>query len=263
MPARFIAVMNQKGGVGKTTTTLNLAHALARMGKRVVALDLDPQAHLTASFGMLGQSRPGMDEVLLNDVPVEEAFIELPDGLRMVASGERLAEVDQLKDGGAKRGSLLQAALSKTVDDADFVLIDCPPSAGLLSMNALFASREVLVPVSGDFLALHGLSRLMSILQQVEAMMGRRFSRWILLTRYNHHRRLAREVREKVTQYFPGEVLSTAIREAVSLAESPSFGQTIFQYQERSHGAEDYHSLARDLIERRTCGTATDDRLAG
>lgn len=244
---RMIAVMNQKGGVGKTTTTLNLAHALAKSGRRVIALDLDPQAHLTASFGIDNDACAGVDSLILDGAALDDVKQEVRDGLDLVPAGPRLGEVEQMRDGGSQRGWLLKKALADSVDE-DVVLIDCPPSAGLLAMNALLATDEILIPVSGDYLALHGLSRLMGILQHIEVSLNRVSRKWVVLTRFQERRRLAREVKDKLLEHFPQQVLATPIRENVSLAESPSFGQTIFEYQARSAGALDYRQLAGDLM---------------
>lgn len=247
----MIAVMNQKGGVGKTTTTLNLAHALAMSGKRVTVIDMDPQAHLTASFGAESKRQPGIDQVLMDGASISEVSLAVRENLDLVPAGERLAEFEQHTEGGARRGMFLHDALQK-VRNRDFVLFDCPPSAGLLTMNALLACKEMLIPVSGDYLALHGLSRLLEILKHVETRLKHKTRKWLVVTRFHGRRRLANEVREKLLAYFPGQVLATPIRESVALAESVSFGQTIFEYQNKGHGSEDYRALADDLLAGRT-----------
>ena len=243
--------MNQKGGVGKTTTTLNLAHALSIAGKRVMAVDLDPQAHLTASFGVDAHTQAGIDEVMMSDAKLADIKIKVRDNISLVPAGPALAEFDQFKDGGSRRGWCLRDILTK-VRNQDMILIDCPPSAGLLSMNALLAAKEMLIPVSGDYLALHGLSRLMGILKNIETRLQRTTKKWVVVTRFHERRRLARDVREKLLQYFPGQVLATPIRESVALAESPGFAQSIFEYKANSNGALDYSELADDLLAGRT-----------
>lgn len=247
----MIAVINQKGGVGKTTTTLNLSHALALSGKKVLAIDLDPQAHLTAGFGALRKQQAGIADVMLDDVDVNDVSLEVRDNLYLVPAGARLGELEHVAKGGAKRGFLLRDAIKKYVKGKDFVMIDCPPSSGILGINALLASSEVLIPVSGDFFALHGLSRLMSIFQHIEDTLKQKTKKWVVLTRFHERRRLAREVREKIQSYFPERVYQTAIRETVALAESPGFGKTIFEYQASGNGANDYMELAADVIEQR------------
>jgi len=251
----MLAVMNQKGGVGKTTTTLNLGHALARQGRRVLAIDLDPQAHLTAGFGALRQEQAGVDTVMLGEATLAEAVLTVRENLDLLPAGHRLGELEHLQDGGARRGFLLRDGLGE-VTGYDVVLIDCPPSSGILGMNALLACREVLIPVAGDFFSLQGLARLMAIFTHIEETLKREIQKWVVLTRFHERRRLAREVRDKLLDHFPDRILCTPIRESVALAESPGFGQTIFEYQARSNGAHDYRALAEDVWQRRTLSAA-------
>ncbi|MBI1423009.1 MAG: AAA family ATPase [Gammaproteobacteria bacterium] len=245
---RMLAVINQKGGVGKTTTTLNLAHAVAQRGKRVLCIDLDPQAHLTAGFGQLRKAQHGVADLLLGEMAFTDVVVQARANLDLIPAGERLGELEHLNQGGAKRGWLLRDAISEYIDDYDFVFVDCPPSSGILGMNALLATREVLIPVSGDFFALQGLSRLMGIFQHIEGVLKTRTEKWVVLTRYQERRRLARDVRDKILGYFPKHVYRTPIRETVALAESPGFGKTIFEYQGKGNGAMDYMNLAEDVL---------------
>ena len=244
----MIAVINQKGGVGKTTTTLNLSHALAQYDKNVLVIDLDPQAHLSAGYGVLQREQEGIADVLLGDAELKDVITKTRDNVSIVPAGSRLGELEHMTEGGAKRGYLLKDALKGKVKSYDFVLIDCPPSSGILGMNALLAAEEVLVPVSGDFFALQGLSRLMSIFQHIEQTLKRKTKKWVVLTRFHERRKLAKEVKGKILSYFPDCVFQTAIRETVALAESPGFGQTIFEYQPKCNGANDYLELAADVI---------------
>lgn len=246
---RVIAVMNQKGGVGKTTTTLNLAHAFALGGAHVMAIDMDPQSHLTASFGVIGAETSGMDDVLVDSQDIESKLMKVRPGVSLVPAGARLGEVETLSEGGVQRGWKLGNALRKIPDIADIVLIDCPPSAGLLGINAMFAAGEILIPVSSDYLALHGFSRMIGILEHIDTALKRKTKKWVVVTRFNERRRLANEVREKLIQYFPDQVLPTAVHETVALAESPSYGKTIFEYQAKGRGAVDYSSLADNLLQ--------------
>lgn len=260
---RVVSVINQKGGVGKTTTTLNLAHALAQQGLQLLAVDLDPQAHLTAGFGALQAAMPGIADVLLDDEDPQQVCRTVRENLDLIPAGSRLGELEHLTEGGARRGWLLQAALQQLGDGYDMVLIDCPPSSGILGINALLACDEVLIPVAGDFFSLQGLARLMEIFGHIEATLQRNIDKRVVLTRFHERRRLAREVQDKILAYFPDQVLRTPIRESVALAESPGFGQTIFEYQRRGNGASDYLSLARDILHNRTmtqAGTPTASR---
>ena len=248
---RTIAVVNQKGGVGKTTTTVNLAHALALKKKKVVAIDFDPQGHLSASFGVDSRNASGIDEILLDDVPIERNLIEVRDRLQFIPAGKQLSRMEQLSSGGMKRGMYLRDALSGKFQDQDYVLIDCPPASGLLLVNALFSTREVLVPVAGDYLSLQGLSHLVATFKNFEMRLKHNLKEWIVLTRYHKRRRLPEEILGKLKEYFPKCVLKTRIRESAPLAECPSFGKTIFEYRNKSSGADDYRSLATELARRR------------
>lgn len=244
--SRIIAVMNQKGGVGKTTTATNLCHGLALQGQRVIAVDLDPQGHLSASLGHHATD-PGLDQLMDGSAQVDEVMRPVREHLVLVPPGSRLNEVEGLSEGGTSRGRLLRDALAR-LPERDFVIIDCPPSSGLLGMNALLATNELLIPVTGDYLSLSGLSRLMRILQQLEGKTGRHLPARMVMTRFNARRRHAREVQEKIRQYFPQQLVSTTIREAAALAESPSFGKSIFEYRPGSISAREYQALIREYL---------------
>ncbi len=248
---RIIAVMNQKGGVGKTTTTINLGHALALAGKKVTLLDMDPQGQIATGYG-IDNNQSGLDDVLLNEVAIDDVRIEVRDNLYVIPAGKKLGDFEHVSEGGSARGHKLRLAIeSSSLKDQDFILIDCPPSSGLLGINAMFAAHEVLIPVSSDYLSLQGLSRMIPIVKRAESLSGHAIKLWLLSTRMDMRRRLAHEVRNRILKYFPGRVFATVVRENVALAESPSFGKTIFEYKSTSAGAEDYFSLAQDLLERR------------
>jgi len=173
------------------------------------------------------------------------------DNLSLVAAGDRLGEFEYLQGKGAQKGFLLQKSLIEGMLDTDFILIDCPPTSGILGMNALLAADEMLIPVAGDYYSLQGLSRQIQIFDYVESTLHRNTKKWLVLTRFNERRKLAREVRASVVHYFPNRVLQTPIRETVALAESPAFGKTIFDYRKKNRGAEDYRQLANDVLDGR------------
>ncbi len=245
---RIIAVINQKGGVGKTTTTMNLSHALAQQGYRVLVIDLDPQANLTVGFGAMQKSQPGIADVLIDSLSADDAAIDVRPNLALIPAGDRLGEFEYLRGKGAQYGFLLQKSIRDYQGEKDYILIDCPPTSGILGMNALLAANEVIIPVAGDYFSLHGLSRQMLIFDYVESTLHRQTKKWLVMTRYNERRKLAREVRENVVHYFPNRVLQTSIRETVALAESPAYGKTIFDYRKKNRGADDYRHLADDII---------------
>jgi len=248
---RVIAIINQKGGVGKTTTTMNLAHALARDGHRVLAIDLDPQANLTTGLGLVEKNQAGIANVFIDGLALADVTRQVRENLALVPAGDRLGEFEYIRDRGRERGFLLQYSIRDSSAEKDFILIDCPPSSGILGMNALLAANEVVIPVTGEYFSLQGLSRQMQIFDYVETSLNRHTKKWLVMTRYNERRKLARKVRDSVVHYFPNRVLKTPIRETVALAESPAFGKTIFDYRTKNRGAEDYQQLAFDIINSR------------
>lgn len=241
---RVSAVLNQKGGVGKTTTAVNLGDGLARIGRSVLLIDMDPQSHLTVSFGLNPYQHPGLDDVLLAGAPLQDRLVNVGSRLSVLPAGPRLREVEALSGGGRERAYLLDKALHG-MQGWDYVLIDCPPSAGLLTMNALVVCDDVLSPVVGDFLALQGLSVLIGTLKRAGEVFQKQFPLHIALTRFHPRRRLAREVYSKLMQHYSDKVLPCAIRETTALAECPAVGQSIFDYRPDSHGAMDYAALAQ------------------
>lgn len=243
-----IAVINQKGGVGKTATTANFAHALALRGKSVLAIDLDPQGHLSSTFGLSPSDYDGTGGVLLEQMAIDDVIIEGRDNLDVIPAGAKLGDMELLAENSAEWGGRLKRALAPVKDEYDYILFDCPPASGMLVMNALLAADEVLVPVVGDYFGMRGLSYLMSTLRRVQKAARKTFGLHVVVTRFHSRRRLANEVVEKLVHYFPGKVLATPIRENVSIAESPSRGLTIFEYRKNSNGAQDYSAMADDFL---------------
>ncbi len=249
MNTRVVAIINQKGGVGKTTTSSNLTHALAKKGKKVTVIDLDPQGHLAVSFGVVSGNLSGIDAVLLGEKKVFEQITEIRDNLQLIVAGPRLQEIEQLSDGGAQRGDLLRKALQENLQDQDFVFIDCPPSSGVLVANALFAADEVLVPMTSDFLALQGLSHLVGTIKRFELALKKHYKISLVMSRYSTTRRISKQVLATMLKHFPNQVLDAVIRETALLAECPSFGKTILEYRPGSRSARDFRKLADAFLE--------------
>ncbi|MCU7919447.1 MAG: ParA family protein [Candidatus Thiodiazotropha sp. (ex Epidulcina cf. delphinae)] len=247
---RRIALINQKGGVGKTTITTNLGHALALAGHRVSVIDLDPQGQLAANYGIFRAPSKGIDQVILNGADPATVRLGIRDMLTLIPAGARLQEVEYRQDGGASRARLLLHALEGAMTDQAFVLFDCPPSSGLLVANAIFAADEAFIPVSGDHMSLNGLAKMLKTLKRFEPYLDRPVRQWIGLNRYFPRRRLAREVQGKLRQHFPEQLLSIPIREAAAIAECPGVGRTIFEYKPSSRSAKEFMLLAEELLER-------------
>ncbi len=249
---RIIAVINQKGGVGKTTITANLGHALQIAGYRVMLIDMDPQAQLTTSLGIFRLPKKGIDRVLLDQMLLKTVEIHTRENIVLVPAGSQLMEVEHLNNGGVSRATLLDAALQQQNPQQDFILIDCPPASGLLSANAIMAADEVLIPVSGDYLSLNGVAHLLTTLKKFETLRLATLQRWVVMSRFHSRRRLSKEVRSKLIGHFPDRVLKTEIKEAAALAECPAAGRTIFEFRRTSSAAQGFTQLAQDLVERRT-----------
>jgi chromosome partitioning protein len=258
---RSIAVMNQKGGVGKTTTAVNLSAALADAGHRVCVVDLDPQAHASLHLGVtVREGQPSIYEVLVGEHMFQQVRQQVGDHLWLVPAHLDLAAAEVELAGVVGREVILRDKLTR--DDAifDYLIIDCPPSLGILTINALTMVHEVFLPLQPHFLALHGLSKLLKTIEIVSQRLnpGLRLT-GVLLCMYDANTRLANEVSEDVTAYFqrertPGCIWSdarafeTRIRRNVRLAEAPSFGQSILQYAPSSNGAEDYRNFAAEVL---------------
>ena len=263
MPARIIALMNQKGGVGKTTTTVNLGAALAEMGKTVCLLDLDPQGHLTINYGVeTAAEQITLYDVLTEDCPLLDAVHRINDQVSLIPSSIDLAAAEIELVSVLGREMLLKRRFEAAIKSGfnfDFVLIDCPPSLGLLTINALAASDEVIIPMQPHFLALQGVAKLLETVQLVNKRMNPRLRvSGIVLTMYDSQTKLSGEVVNELTGFIEtakgknlpwsdGRVFNTKIRRNIKLAESPSFGLTILAYEPSSNGAADYRALAREV----------------
>ncbi|WP_442945457.1 ParA family protein [Nocardioides sp. CCNWLW239] len=259
---RVIVSANQKGGVGKTTSTVNIAAALAQLGQKVLVIDLDPQGNACTAFDVDHyQGTPGTYEVLVEGAALEDVVVPVPklDGLELVPATIDLAgaEVELVEEDG--REQRLKEALAKSprVGDAenrwDYVLIDCPPSLGLLTVNALVASTEVMIPIQAEYYALEGLGQLLKTVEMVRAALNPtlRVSS-MLITMYDARTRLASQVAEEVREHFGDTVMRTFIPRAVRVSEAPSFGQTVMTYDPGSPGALSYLEAAKELAKQGT-----------
>ena len=242
---RKIAVINQKGGVGKTTTAANLSHALAIKGFHVTMIDLDPQNQLASHFGAFKFNMDGIDRIMAGAALLKDVIIEVRNNLQLIPAGGTLSGLERLNN---KQYESIFVDLLDTLNYQDFIFIDCPPSSGILIEYALSGVDELLIPIAGDYLAMRGLSDLVMTLKDYEKNNEKKFKWWIVVTRYHLRRKLCREVMDKIVEYFPETVLATPIREKSVIAEAPGFGQTVFEYRQGRHGKDDYNSLAENLL---------------
>lgn len=252
-----ITIFNQKGGVGKTTTALNLAAALA-LGRRVTyAIDLDPQAHLSTIAGVTARS--GDDTILglfQHDRPLRELVRASPSNIRVIPSHLELSKVDTMFGKGYDVVNRLNASLraEQLAGLGEEIVIDCNPMIGVLSLNAIFASDCVLVPVSADHLSFKGALQIEKTLKALEPVLKRRVRRRYVLTRFDAGRRVERDVRRMLEEHFGDEVCRTHITESVSLAECPAYNKTVFEHAPNSRGARDYVALLDELLADRFIG---------
>lgn len=244
---RIIAVTNQKGGVGKTTSVVNIGAGLHRLGRNVLVVDMDPQAHLSYSLGIpVNDLERSVFEVLKGEAAVSETLTDR-DGLHVLPAHTDLAAAENALAAETGREMFLKEALAGA-SEYDYVLIDCPPNLGLLTLNALNAAHEVFVPMQAEFLSIKGLNNLMKLLIELKQRQNPALElTGIILTLFDRRLRLNREVVENLRHYFGRKLFPTFIRRNISLAEAASFGQTIFEYAPRSHGSEDYTALCHQI----------------
>ena len=248
MAARIIAVVNQKGGVGKTTTAVNITAALRALGKRTMLCDFDPQANATSGMGVdKSTASPNVYDVLINGADPRKAVVStkygdvLPSNKALAGAGVEMIAIPD-------RERLLKNALDQLAPDYDFIFIDCPPSLELLTVNALCAAGSLLVPVQCEYYALEGLSDLLSTVRLVKRGLNPRLSmEGVLLTMFDSRTNLSLQVAEEVKRHFPGQVYATVVPWNVRLSEAPSHGKPVLDYDPLSRGAEAYRSLAEEI----------------
>ena len=246
--AKTVAIVNQKGGVGKTTTTVNLAAALAESGKRVLLCDFDPQANATSGMGVDKTVSKGIYEVIIQDVPAAQAVAHTRFG-DVLPSNKALAGAGIELIGFERREFLLKDALDQVRDQYDYIFIDCPPSLELLTVNALCAAGSLLVPVQCEYYALEGLSDLLSTVRIVKRGLNPSLNLdGVLLTMFDSRTNLSLQVAEEVKRHFTGQVYATVIPRNVRLSEAPSHGKPITAYDPYSRGADAYRRLADEML---------------
>lgn len=252
----IISLLNHKGGVGKTTSAINIGAALVELDQKVLLIDLDPQANLTLSLGL-----PRHPVTIYEALRGESSLVpyNVKPGLDVVISTLDLsgAEMELINEAG--REFLLRELLDPLTGEYDYILIDCPPSLGLLTLNALTSSRYVLIPLQTEFLAMQGLAKIKQVIQKVKLRLNRDLEiAGVIATMYDGRKILNRDVVETIIKYFGSLVFETYIRENVSLAEAPAQRSDIFEYNPRSSGAEDYLALSREIMERITAYETAD-----
>lgn len=249
---KIIAIANQKGGVGKTTTSINLAASFAAMKRSVMLIDLDPQGNATVGSGIYkAQIKYTANHVLCNEVDIKDALVKTAAGVDLLATNQELivAEMQLLQK--PDREQCLKKILAPLIQTYDYILIDCPPSLSVLTVNALVAADSVLIPIQCEYFALEGLSGLLSTVEQIRSTINPRLHiEGLLRTMYDGRNRLALDVSAQLLAHFPERVYRTVIPRNVRLAEAPSHGTPVLHYDEKSQGALAYLALAGEILRR-------------
>ena len=249
---KVMAIINQKGGVGKSTTAINLSAALGELGKQVLLVDLDPQGNSSSGLGIeKSQVHNCVYDVLLNDVAIEVIIPDVGEGLDLVPATINLAGAEVELVSEMARENRLKDAVGSLRGKYDYIFIDCPPSLGLLTVNALVAADKLLIPIQCEFYALEGVTKLLDSMKRVKTRLNPTLDIFgVLLTMYDGRTTLSRQVVEEVRSYFGKTVFTTLIPRTVKLSEAPSFGQPITQYDPSGKGAQSYVNLAKEVVQR-------------
>jgi chromosome partitioning protein len=250
--SRVIAISNQKGGVGKTTTAINLGASLAASELNILVIDADPQGNATTGIGVAKDpSKPSLYHLLLGAIPAKEVIVSTAlEGLSLIPADKNLVGANLELVDLPKRELRLREAIAEIREQFSYVLIDCPPALDLLTLNALIAADSVLVPIQCEFFALEGISELMDTIDRVRETFQHGLAvEGILLTMYDDRTNLTRQVAADLKEFFGREVLQTVIPRSIRLAEAPSFGKPILGYDPRSRGAESYIKLAKEILD--------------
>lgn len=253
MITKVIAVANQKGGVAKTTTAINLSACLAELGQRILLIDMDPQGNATSGLGIAKHKLTQcVYDVLINDVHLEQVIKKTDyKNLKVVPARIELAGAEIELVAQLSREGKLKKALQNMKETYDFIIIDCPPSLGVLTLNALTAATDVLIPIQCEYYALEGLTLLMNTIERVRKHLNLNLNIiGVLMTMFDARTNLAIQVVDEVKAYFPRKVFKTIISRNVRLSEAPSHGKAITNYDSRSRGAEVYRELAKEVLER-------------
>lgn len=249
---KIISIANQKGGVGKTTTATNLGAGLLNLGKKVLVIDLDAQAHCSYSLGIhVHELKATIYELLKKESKIKNVIYDRQ-GLKIIPSTLDLSAADLEFSNIEGREFLLKDILSNLETKFDYILLDCPPALSLMTLNAFTTSTDIYITLQTEFLALQGLSKLLETINLVKSRLNSKLQiSGVLCTRYDSRKKLNNEIMEIISQRFGDVVFKTYIRDNISLAEAPSFGKTIFEYAPKSNGAMDYLNLSKEVIERK------------
>ncbi len=244
--ARIIAICNHKGGVGKTTSVINIGAGLSRMKQNVLLIDLDPQANLSQSYGIEKPESTIYD--VLNDSKVIKP-LSVGKKIDIIPASIKLSSLETDIANEPGREFILKEAIEKVKGSYDFIIIDCPPSLGLLTMNALTACREVYIPLQSQYLAIHGLTKLLHTIDKIKGRLNKAVDiKGIIITQYDKRKVLCRDIKKTIEERFEEKVCKSIIRDNIALAEAPVASNDIFAYSEKSYGAKDYWSLAREIL---------------